>query len=397
MHWLLRVTGGSFGLGLLVVSANCGSSSDPDDSGASGAGRAGGANAAGASAGGGSTSVAGENSTPSGGTDTRSDGGAGSNGVAGEAPAAAGEAGSGGVGTATDCPEAGCFLSCNGLVGTECQGESCCATLPVEGGTFDQGEPDAFSSTVASFTLDKYEVSVARFRNFVNGYDAWLADANPAAGAGSNAHVAGSGWQAAWNASLPPDAAALKAKLACGHGNDTWAETGNDAMPITCVDWYTAFAFCVWDGGRLPTDAESEYAAVGGSLDERYPWGNTPVLTDQLDETADYAVYHCLADGVAAGCTAGDLLPVGSKPAGKGHYQHLDMVGSVWEWALDGWQENYPTTAQTNYAKLDAEKYRTMRGGCWDSTAKLAHGASRTGLTPTTNYDQVGIRCARNL
>ena len=310
----------------------------------------------------------------------------------------AGEA-SGGASAVDPCPLGGCFQSCSGLSGKECQGESCCETLPVEGGTFEQGEPDAFSSTIDAFALDKYEVSVARFRNFVNAYDSWLAEAHPSAGAGANAHVPDSGWQAAWSVSLPPDAAALKAKLACGHGNDTWAETGNEAMPITCVDWYTAFAFCIWDGGRLPTDAEAEYAAVGGSRDNRYPWGDTPELTNEQDETAAYAVYHCLADGSGSGqaCTPGDLLPVGSKPAGKGYYQHLDLVGSVWEWALDGWQENYPTTAQTNYAKVDAEKFRTMRGGCWDSTAKLAHGASRSGLTPTTNYDQVGIRCARNL
>ena len=141
----------------------------------------------------------------------------------------------------------------------QCQGESCCETLPVEGGTFEQGEPDAFSSTIGAFALDKYEVSVARFRNFVNAYDSWLAEENPRADAGANAHVPGSGWQAAWNASLSPDAATLKGKLACGHGNDTWAETGNDAMPITCVDWYTAFAFCVWDGGlaRIANELES--------------------------------------------------------------------------------------------------------------------------------------------
>lgn len=394
MHWLLRLAGGSCALGLLAVSASCGSSSDTDGSSPN---QTGGASSAGSSqAAGQASGLGGETSTPVGGTTMTSDGGMTSSAAAAGMANVAGEA-SGGAAPVDSCPVGGCFQSCSGLAGNECQGESCCETLPVEGGSFEQGEPDAFSSTVDAFALDKYEVSVARFRNFVNAYDTWLADESPKAGAGANAHVPGSGWQAAWGASLAPDAAALKAKLACGHGNDTWAETGNDAMPITCVDWYTAFAFCVWDGGRLPTDAETEYAAVGGSRDYRYPWGDTPILTDQLDESADYAVYHCLADGVVPGCTAGDLLPVGSKPAGKGHYQQLDMVGSVWEWALDGWQENYPTTAQTNYAKLDAEKFRTMRGGCWDSTAKLAHGASRTGLTPTTNYDQVGIRCARNL
>ncbi|HEX2873877.1 MAG TPA: SUMF1/EgtB/PvdO family nonheme iron enzyme [Polyangiaceae bacterium] len=394
MHWLLRALGGSFALGVLAVSASCGSSTDTKGPPSN---QPGGASSAGTSAGGQASGLGGETSAPVGGAVMPTEGGTTSSAAAAGAGVAgnAGEA-SGGAGTVDPCPQGGCFQSCSGLTGSECQGESCCETLPVEGGTFEQGEPDAFSSTVDAYALDKYEVSVARFRNFVNAYDAWLNEEAPRPGAGANAHVPGSGWQAAWNASLAPDAATLKSKLACGHGNDTWAEAGNDALPITCVDWYTAFAFCIWDGGRLPTDTEAEYAAVGGSRDYRYPWGDAPILTDQQDESAAYAVYHCLADGVA-GCTAGDLLPVGSKPAGKGHFQQLDLVGSVWEWALDGWQENYPTSAQTNYAKLDAEKFRTMRGGCWDSTAKLAHGASRTGLTPTTNYDQVGIRCARNL
>src|SRR6185295_12918503 len=76
--------------------------------------------------------------------------------------------------------------SCTGMDGTECQGADCCASPSVPSGTFEQGEPDAFSSAVSAFELDKYEVTVGRFRNFVAAYDAWRSAGEPRAGAGSN-------------------------------------------------------------------------------------------------------------------------------------------------------------------------------------------------------------------
>ena len=45
-------------------------------------------------------------------------------------------------------------------------------------------------------------------------------------------------------------------------------------LPINCVDWAEAYAFCIWDGGFLPSEAEWEYAAAGGSLQLDYPWGS---------------------------------------------------------------------------------------------------------------------------
>jgi formylglycine-generating enzyme required for sulfatase activity len=268
----------------------------------------------------------------------------------------------------------------------------------VAGGTFQQGEPDAFVSTIDSFRLDEMEVTVGRFRRFVDGYDAWRQDGNPRAGDGQSSNVAASGWDTSWSTALAPSAAELETSLGCGAVTSTWTEAANDALPITCVDWYTAFAFCIWDGGRLPTDAEAEYAAVGGSADYRYPWGDSPALTETQDASASYAVYYCLADGsnAAGSCSAADVPAVGSRPMGRGHYGQLDLVGSVWEWSLDWWQETYPTTAQSNYAKLDSGSYRSARGGSWDSTAKLVHAAARTGMAPSGRSNTVGVRCARN-
>jgi sulfatase modifying factor 1 len=284
--------------------------------------------------------------------------------------------------------------SCSGMSGTECQGGSCCESPLVMGGTFQQGEPDAFASTVSSFRLDKYEVTVARFRSFVTAYNAWRGAGNPASGAGANPNVSGSGWNTDFTNSLPANDTALKSNLQCNATYQTWADTGRDTLPINCVDWYTSFAFCIWDGGRLPTEAEREYAAAGGANDTLYPWGNGPIPDNTLS-TANLAVYFCMGDNSAPGsCAFSDILPVGSKPAGEGLYRQRDLAGSVWEWTLD-WYAAYPSVARDNYAKLDTGSLRVVRGGNWIDVATPLPAADRNNSAPTGRDSNLGFRCAR--
>jgi len=255
-----------------------------------------------------------------------------------------------------------------------------------EGGTPD--EVPAHSVTVSTFVLDKYEVTVGRFRSFVAAYtEGW----RPTAGEGANPKIADSGWSPAWDASLPANGAELRAGLACDPQMDqTWTEVsaGNEGYPINCVTWYEAFAFCIWDEGRLPTEAEWEYAAAGGSEERLYPWGSTPPSAEVDLTNSSYSEQSA-------------LVPVGSHPRGAGRWGQLDLEGSVSEWNLDWFSTSWYRDARSSGADVcnltDAKPLRACQGGTWDwgDDASL-RSARRYADAPDQRSKFDGVRCARS-
>ena len=119
-------------------------------------------------------------------------------------------------------------------------------------------------------------MTVGRFRAFVNAGKGTQANP-PSPGDGAHPLLGQSGWSSSFNGSLPTDTTALRAALKCSGSYDTWTDTpgGNETLAMNCLTWFDAFAFCAWDGGRLPTEAEWNYAAAGGSEQRVYPWGAT--------------------------------------------------------------------------------------------------------------------------
>jgi sulfatase modifying factor 1 len=330
--------------------------------------------------------------------------------------------------------------SCEGMSGDECNGVSCCTTITVAGGWFAMGRGEetacpgapvdgagctSASTTclhsgttwgcpegvwidlggddhapvsggddevpehpvlVARFSLDMFEVTVARMRSFVEAYDKTELTALLASGAGEHPLIAGSMWNASWNARLPDDRAALEEALAC-HESQTWTDAAgsNETYPINCTSWYLAYAFCAWDGGRLPTEAEWEYVAAGGDENLLYPWGyaapSSP-LANYLD--SDNTPY----------------LDVFAKPAGAGRWGHAGMAGSMWEWVLDLHDPDWYATGGAdcrNCANLTGEGARTMRGGDWQYTAADLRGAGRFAGSSGSYWLGAGLRCARDL
>ena len=288
------------------------------------------------------------------------------------------------------CDAASCGNVAPGT-GSDCGaggGTDCCATAMVAPGSFDRSNDATAPASVGEFRLDLFEVTVGRFRTFLAAGKGTQANP-PASGAGEHPNVAGSGWDPAWNAKLAPSLPSLQNALECDSAYETWTNTPgvNEQRPMSCVTWFEAFAFCVWDGGRLLTEAEWNYAAAGGDEQRTYPWDGAI--------NASRAAYDCLGDGSAAGqCLAEDILFVGSKsPAGNGRWGHADLAGNVGEWVRDAFVEPYLTPCQ-DCAALSGS-LNVVRGGSFDSPAADVTTLVRESAVPSTRRAQTGIRCAR--
>ena len=250
----------------------------------------------------------------------------------------------------------------------------------------------AYPATVGDFALDKFEVTVGRFRAFVVAGGGTSLTA-PLDGAGAHHRVASSGWQGAWTAQLAADTAALNGSLKCDTQLATWTDdvSFNEHKPINCVTWYEAFAFCAWDGGFLPSEAEWNYAASGGAEQRALPWSSPPA---SLAVTTANAAHSCLADGMP-GCTLLDIARVGEKSAGEGRWRHSDLAGNVHEWVLDSAMA-YPVPCANCATIGDPEVFsKVFRGGSYDRDVAELRSAFRIGQFADQRTAYVGIRCAR--
>ena len=234
----------------------------------------------------------------------------------------------------------------------------------VKGGTFQMGdtfgdgrdwEKPVHEVTVSDFYIGKYEVTNAQFCKFLNekGYQ----------------EEGGRLW--------------LIKSYCCKilkQGNIYETKAGYENHPVVEVTWYGARAFCQWAGGRLPTEAEWEYACRGGNKSKNFKYSGS----NYIDEVAWYW-------GNSAG---GQTHPVGSKQHNElGIY---DMSGNVGEWCADWYHQTYYSNSPaSNPQGPTAGRGRVLRGGSWGYGMRSVSAASREGDKPNKRYDSIGFRFTR--
>ena len=154
-------------------------------------------------------------------------------------------------------------------------------------------------------------------------------------------------------------------------------------QPIVKVNWDESAAFCAWLNGRLPTEAEWEYAARGGLDGARYPWGNEPP-----GESAGSA------NGARCRGDASATIGVGAyAPNGFGLY---DMAGNVFEWVAD-WYAPYSGGVATDSRGPSSGERRVVRGGSWFYIPGFLRVSDRGGFPPDIRNGDFGFRCARDV
>ena len=162
--------------------------------------------------------------------------------------------------------------------------------------------------------------------------------------------------------------------------NDNPSTFKGSDLPVEKVSWFDANEFCArlnqltGKNYRLPTEAEWEFAARGGTRSKgfEYSGSNNANAVAWFDQNSNNMTH-----------------PVGIKQPNE--LGLFDMSGNVWEWCSD-WYGNYPNVAQTNPQGPSTGSYRVFRGGSWSNIAQDCRSAYRYYNSPVIRHINIGFR-----
>lgn len=261
--------------------------------------------------------------------------------------------------------------------------------LFIEGGTFQMGSLEGDSDeilvhdvSVNGFTINKYETTVGEFREFIN-----------ASGYKTTAETSGGAYvflDSNWQKKSDAD----------------WENpyfNQNENSPVSCVSWYDAINYCNWlsekegltaayqingnnvnwnknaNGYRLPTEAEWEFAAGGGTENKGYSYSGS--------NTLGYVAW-------IKNNSLNETHPPGEK--GGNELGLFDMSGNVLEWCWDLYGD-YPSIEQDNPTGAEKGIARIYRGGSWSNNDFFCRITNRTRVAPDRAYANLGFRLVRSV